>query len=1176
MKAPSITSPKKQIPSSISNGHHGKRGFALIATISVMVLLVMIALAMLSLSTIELRASQNGRAMAEARANARMALMIAIGELQKSMGPDQRVSAPAQLVHEDAPRGLTGVWRSHHATAANPSVDPNENFLRWLVSSPDHARKIDVSTLPTGNGQVARLMGEGTLGADAAANDLFDAPIVGVDATGTSGAGGYAYAVLDEAVKARIDLEPRTNPHGEAGMQARLGEAVRFGAEAIPGIAPDGFPWWENSGQARAVSLASGSLLTGQTALGQRNHDLTVWTRGVLSDTARGGLRGDLSVLCDNLPTDFINQRIYSDSTAATAPSNPYWAGLRDFATRYRTIKSSPTEKYQVSASVPDGFTPYLEQGNLITSNPGHSPNGAPLVPVVTKVEMVFSILTRDPHVGMGYIQHYDPLHRYMLYMVYSPVITIYNPYNIPMTFYPPRIRLANIPIGLQFYINGEPQNTQHVSLNQCYIWRETDQNHRKEFYLKLVDQRSGGATSAGSQITLAPGETRIYGSAVDPNWSWADEDMGNRTMFDWNDDVTSKAEPFELSSGWNGPGVGFSLDYLHPKHFWRPGTDESGAVMLRPDDMVNVSFEPLMHASSNNQFTATIELDHNGQGDYKPASVLELAFDSTEEMQALFADRLQDDIKFPALLDPDVMAIDLYERNDTPIKDYASVRQFAHFTFSNKTAIDAGTASRPGTINPATSLITRIDAGQDPAIQSMEVTMLQVENPGAGNPGAIEIDPQDRGYSFTGNTAMTGVRSFPLYEVPTIPPQSIAQIRHAGLANSGHLPHFAWTAGESWAHPLLPRDKVVETTSLQSTPYLDHSWLANTELWDSWFFSTICSYEGAAFGNSQAQDMEDVLRGFLTSDQKLLNTRLDPRVTTAAEASALAAEVAGADDAYRKTARHLWVKGPFNVNSLSVDAWKAVLSSLNKAEITYTTYDNELDWSTRVEESEQAERPLLRHRRPAGPPVNEASAREDRWRGFRQLGDEELEALAEAICEVIRERGPFLSLADFVNRDPESEELDHALRGALQEAIDRSDVNKIFSSDPLDLNRDGRQIPLAEVKADGFAFPEAIAGDNFQGAPSYISQGDILSALGTAPTVHSDTFRIRSYGETVRGGKVVARAWCEAIVQRTPDFIDPQDSAETRLENLTSGPNRQFGRRFKIVGFRWLSPDEI
>ena len=59
-----------------------KSGFALIATISIMVLLVMVALAMLTLSTVELKSAANGTAMDEARANARLALIMAIGELQ--------------------------------------------------------------------------------------------------------------------------------------------------------------------------------------------------------------------------------------------------------------------------------------------------------------------------------------------------------------------------------------------------------------------------------------------------------------------------------------------------------------------------------------------------------------------------------------------------------------------------------------------------------------------------------------------------------------------------------------------------------------------------------------------------------------------------------------------------------------------------------------------------------------------------------------------------------------------------------------------------------------------------------------------------------------------------------------------------------------------------------------
>ena len=69
-------------------------GFALVATVSMMVLLTLVALAMLSLSTIEQRSSgENEENLRTARANARLALMMAIGELQRAMGPDQRVSA---------------------------------------------------------------------------------------------------------------------------------------------------------------------------------------------------------------------------------------------------------------------------------------------------------------------------------------------------------------------------------------------------------------------------------------------------------------------------------------------------------------------------------------------------------------------------------------------------------------------------------------------------------------------------------------------------------------------------------------------------------------------------------------------------------------------------------------------------------------------------------------------------------------------------------------------------------------------------------------------------------------------------------------------------------------------------------------------------------------------------
>ena len=76
-------------------------GFALVATVSMMILLIIIALGLITLSTSESKTTHQERSLQEARANARMALMIAIGELQKAMGPDQRVSANARIMSVD-------------------------------------------------------------------------------------------------------------------------------------------------------------------------------------------------------------------------------------------------------------------------------------------------------------------------------------------------------------------------------------------------------------------------------------------------------------------------------------------------------------------------------------------------------------------------------------------------------------------------------------------------------------------------------------------------------------------------------------------------------------------------------------------------------------------------------------------------------------------------------------------------------------------------------------------------------------------------------------------------------------------------------------------------------------------------------------------------------------------
>ncbi|MCM2275463.1 MAG: hypothetical protein NDI75_11805 [Candidatus Didemnitutus sp.] len=71
-----------------------------------------------------------------------------------------------------------------------------------------------------------------------------------------------------------------------------------------------------------------------------------------------------------------------------------------------------------------------------------------------------------------------------------------------------------------------------------------------------------------------------------------------------------------------------------------------------------------------------------------------------------------------------------------------------------------------------------------------------------------------------------------------------------------------------------------------------------------------------------------------------------------------------------------------------------------------------------------------------------------------------------------------------------------------------------------------------------------------------------VFNALAPLLTVRSDTFRVRAYGEATNPAdptQVEATAYCEAIVQRTPEMMPGA-----------------FGRRFVVIYFRWLGPDDI
>lgn len=89
------------------------------------------------------------------------------------------------------------------------------------------------------------------------------------------------------------------------------------------------------------------------------------------------------------------------------------------------------------------------------------------------------------------------------------------------------------------------------------------------------------------------------------------------------------------------------------------------------------------------------------------------------------------------------------------------------------------------------------------------------------------------------------------------------------------------------------------------------------------------------------------------------------------------------------------------------------------------------------------------------------------------------------------------------------------------------------------------------------------------------VDQTDLLALLAPVLVTRSDTFLVRAYGEVRDPFAREARgeAWCEAVVQRLPVYVDP---ADTPWAVPLAAENQTLGRRFAVVAFRWLTAADL
>jgi len=165
---------------------------------------------------------------------------------------------------------------------------------------------------------------------------------------------------------------------------------------------------------------------------------------------------------------------------------------------------------------------------------------------------------------------------------------------------------------------------------------------------------------------------------------------------------------------------------------------------------------------------------------------------------------------------------------------------------------------------------------------------------------------------------------------------------------------------------------------------------------------------------------------------------------------------------------------------------------------------------------------------------ISDAQVAERVNRGHRALTDGQVQDLASRIATAVRARAnPFVSVQEFINS------------GLVQQAIAANMTSAAVAN---------------RVNTGATAYRS-----------DYLTQAVLLNPLMPFLSVRSDTFVIRSYGEVLNPATASTEgvAYCEAVLQRVPEKVDGTNV-------MTDTPAGNFGRKFQVVRFRWLTNDDL
>lgn len=1174
------------------------KGFALVITLSLMVLITLIAVGMLGLSTIEVRKSAQGEARAAARANARLALMLAIGELQSSLGDDRRISADASVFASSQNPAAVGAWNgwspdlaSKSASSSTPRVDyltpkKQAGFRGWLVSAPEPATStslLDWHVKPPESGdQHAKLFTMEGSGFDLGGGKV---PVASNGSDKIDGT--FAWAVSQENTKARINVG--TDDDKRLTLEDRMQTPSRPSLAVSKLVKDPGGEWMSRPATISSLSqavLEPGYGLTTETA-GTAARDYTVDSYSLLTDPVKGGLKVDLSTGFEMPESDFAATTWPDDAGTVTNPfrtttpkeykgQKPLFQQMMNSAQAQVMMNFEPASvnhKFQVNG-VPTFDTlrshyrihRHLYQGaggetaferpyahiatpEVVNGRPFGRKSQASLAPVLDRMNLIFSIFAKADGT---------------LCILLTPIVTIWNPYNVEvetegLVVYP----WIDFAVFWNWSVtpsgSGTPM-TWNSSLSRFVGEGYQDaggsahgRSSRPYFYLHLTQSGSpakSGASVVNPPVRLSPGEVRVFCLA---NSNRTDlEILGTPQMRTWQMKPVGSASDITASTK-GGIVLNMRKSISGTSNF---------NYQLKTGDVVNannVGFDRGTYYYIVNMADAyqirnpgvELMVESRPAKSGLPALPAEknLVFYSQVHSGAAHG-KGNDTLNYPSF--------SFDEIKETP-KMVGSLLTYHRVAQSSTLPL----ADLMYTTNPRQAYINAYLSGAKfqtgPHYESLfkggtSLAQLAMETTTSGT----------KAFYGPSHSASSGRSDLPFFEVPRTPTLSLGAFQHCDIATTPF--GVANQIGNSWASAYLSAGAISkratttsggESISPSGMSVFDYSYLANEALFDRCFFS------GAApeFGNRQSntgspaiweQDQTSERKGVTEILGKFFedpaaNPLRNPRMIPYRGSASLEQLKSRVDGPARcvRLASHLMVEGGFNVNSTSIEAWTAVLASLRGIEPA---------------SGNKTAQSRFRHVI-TGAPVN--MSENDPWTGFRTLSDDDLTQLATNLVAEIKLRGPFLSLGEFVNRRITTDR-SLGLAGAIQSAIDKSGLNQKFA--------------YGKFTTSAYPNPENISNPNTgTNTPGWLTQADLLNALAPYITPRSDTFLIRSMGEAKDAdGKVIARVRLEAVVQRVPDFIDPLDDASTAVASLSSEINKSFGRRFEIVSVKEIAADTV